>query len=282
MRMYFRNILLLVISITVFQGIIFCQEVVYKLKTNIPYYDEKTIESDSYVKERCVLDVYYPENKKDFATIIWFHGGGLSAGNKEIPEGLKKKGLCVVGVNYRLYPKVKSPAYIMDAAAAISWVFRNIGTLGGDTAKIFISGHSAGAYLCLMVGLDKKWLAGFGTDANKIAGIISLSGQTITHFAIRKERGIPDIQPVVDEMAPLYHVRADAAPILLLTGDRELEMLGRYEENAYLMRMLKISGHKQVRLFEFDGYGHDMVWPAIPLLLSEVERICKLRKTLAP
>jgi len=98
-------------------------------------------------------------------------------------------------------------------------------------------------------------------------------GIKMRRFTIREERGIPGNQPVVDSLAPLYHVRPDAPPLLLITGDRELEMLGRYEENAYLMRMMKVSGHKETRLYELEGYGHDMTAPAFPLLLNEVQRI---------
>jgi len=45
-------------------------------------------------------------------------------------------------------------------------------------------------------------------------------------------------------------------------------MLGRYEENAYLMRMMKVVGHKETTLYELDGYGHNMTEPAFPLLLK--------------
>jgi acetyl esterase/lipase len=183
----------------------------------------------------------------------------------------------VVGVNYRLHPKIQSPKYVADAAGAVAWVVKNINQYGGDSTLIFISGHSAGGYLTSMVGLDKRWLAKHNVDANNIAGLIPFSGHAITHFTVRKERGIPGTQPVVDDMAPLYHVRADAPPLLLITGDREMEMLGRYEENAYLMRMMKVVGHKDTRLFELDGYGHGMTEPAFPLLLNEVERITKKR-----
>lgn len=254
----------------------YCQENSYAIKQGISYYGPE--QTDSYLKERCILDVYYPKNVKGFATLVWFHGGGLTGGNKELPEALKEKGFCVVSVGYRLHPKVNAPKYIEDAAAAVAWVFKNINQYGGDTSLIFVSGHSAGGYLTCMVGLDKKWLKVHDIDANRIAGLIPLSAQTITHFTIRKERGIPDTQPVVDEYAPLYHVRPDAPPLLLITGDRELEMLGRYEENAYLMRMMKIAGHKQTRLYELQGYGHGMTEPAFPLLIQEMRTIIK-RKT---
>ena len=142
---------------------------------------------------------------------------------------------------------------------------------------MFLSGHSAGGYLASMVGLDKHWLAEYDIDANSIAGLIPFSGHTITHFTVREERGISGTQPIIDELAPLFHVRKDASPMLLITGDRELEMLGRYEENAYLMRMMRVVGH-DTRIMELDGYGHGMTAPAFPLLLKEVERIKNSRQ----
>ena len=92
---------------------------------------------------------------------------------------------------------------------------------------------------------------------------------------MREEMGIDGKQPIVDKYAPLFHVRADAPPLLLITGDREREMLGRYEENAYFYRMMKVAGHKETQLFEMDGYGHGMTEPAFPLLINEVKRISK-------
>lgn len=271
---YFALLLLLI------SPILWGQKTEYVQENNIPYYNEAVTQSDSYIKERCVLDIYYPKNSKGFATIIWFHGGGLSGGNKEILSGLKEKGFAIIGVNYRLSPKVKVKNCIEDAAAAVAWTFKNIAKYGGDSSLLFVSGHSAGGYLGMMIGLDKKWLQPYAIDANTIAGLIPLSGQAITHFEIRKERGIPDTQPIIDEFAPLYHVRADAPPLLLITGDRELELLGRYEENAYLMRMMKIKGHPSTTLYELEGFDHGMVEPALPLLIKEVKRITALKKKL--
>ena len=186
--------------------------------------------------------------------------------------------MAVVAVNYRLYPKIKAPVYIEDAAAAVAWVFNHIEEFGGDPELLFISGHSAGGYLTSMVGLDQRWLKKHDIDANRIAGLIPFSGHTITHFTVRAERGIEGTQPVVDDLAPLFHVRKDAPPLLMITGDREMEMMGRYEENAYLWRMMKVVGHPDTRLYEMDGYGHNMLLPAYPLLINEVKRIVRLKK----
>lgn len=271
-----RN-LLYVIIFNLLPSIALAQGVTYNLQADIPYYNQPPKQPDGYVAKRCLLDIYYPSTP-GFATLVWFHGGGLTGGNKEIPSALKGKGICIVAVSYRLAPRVSSPKYIEDAAAAVAWVFKNIARYGGDTSLIFLSGHSAGGYLTAMVGLDRRWLNAHGIDANRIAGLIPLSGQAITHFTIRKERGIPENQPVVDEFAPLYHVRPDAPPLTLITGDRELELLGRYEENAYLARMMRVAGHTRTKLLELDGYGHSMTEPAFPLLLNEIRRIEKVIK----
>ncbi len=242
-------------------------QITYKTELNIPYRSGDNL--DAYQEERCKLDIYYPANTDSYTTIVWFHGGGLTSGEKSIPERLKNHNLAVVDVNYRLSPKVKSPAYIDDAAAAVAWVFKNIAHYGGDPKRIVVSGHSAGGYLTCMIGLDKHYLAAYGIDANAIEKLVPFSGQMITHFEIRKERGILNTQPVIDQFAPLFHVRADAPPLYLITGDRELEMLGRYEENAYIWRMMRLVGHKQTYLYELGGFDHGgMAEPAFDLLLK--------------
>ncbi len=254
----------------------FTSDSAYSVQYGISYYEDSVTNSDPYIKERCVLDIYYPENQKDFPTVIWFHGGGINSGNKWIPGELKDRGVAVIAVNYRLSPMVKCPAYLEDAAAAVAWTFKNIERFGGDPSKIIVSGHSAGGYLASMIGLDKKWLAKFGIDADEIALLVPFSGHTITHLTIRKERGISDTQPIVDEFAPLFHIRPDAPPMVLILGDRELEMLGRYEENAYFWRMMKVIGHDKIKLYELDGFDHGgMLDPAFLLLQKEIEFFLK-------
>ncbi len=246
----------------------------YKTASDILYREGEGL--TDYMRRRCRLDVYYPTDVKDFATVVWFHGGGLKTGNRFIPNELREQGLAVVAVNYRLNPHVKSPAYVEDAAAAVAWTFKNIGTYGGSPQRIFVSGHSAGGYLTSMVGLDKRWLAAYDIDADDIAGLIPFSGHTITHFTVRSERGIDGTQPIIDDMAPLFHVRKDAPPLLLITGGRDIEMLGRYEENAYMWRMMQVVGHPDTTLHELDGFNHgQMAAPAHHLLLRFVKRITK-------
>lgn len=250
------------------------QEGSYRTLCDILYHTS----GNPYCLERCKLDIYYPENQPGFPTVVWFHGGGLTSGSKFIPEELKNAGMAVVAVNYRLLPTGSLSDCIDDAAAAVAWTFKEIEKYGGDPRNIFVSGHSAGGYLTNMIGLDKKWLKAYAVDADSIAGLIPFSGHAISHFAYRQAKGMKDTQPSIDEFAPLYYVRPDAPPLVIVSGDREMEMFGRYEENAYFWRMMKVAGHKKTYLYELDGYDHgSMATPAFHILKNQMKDILKER-----
>jgi len=243
----------------------------YEVIKNIPYYPQSIIDTNSYIKEQCLLDIYKPIGKTNTPVIVWFHGGGLTGGTKNIPKELLDYGYLIVSVEYRLSPKVKAPAYIEDAAASTAWVFKNIEKYNGNLKQIFLSGHSAGGYLDLMIGLENKWLAKYNINTSSLAGLIPLSPQVISHYTIRDENNISKYQPLIDSYAPLYHIKKETPPIVLITGDREMELLGRYEENAYFFRMMKVIENPRVKLFELQGVDHgEMVRPGIFILMKEV------------
>ena len=243
----------------------------YKTLKNVAYRDK--LRKSSYAAERCQLDIYYPANLKTFATIVWFHGGGLTSGNRSIPVALKNKHLAIIAVGYRLSPKVKVATILDDAAAAVAWTFNNIEQYGGSRSLIFISGHSAGGYITSMLGLNEELLQAYNINSNSLAGLIPYSGHAITHFTARAERGIGDKQPIIDEFSPLFHVKKDCPPMLLVTGDRDLELLGRYEENAYFWRMMRVAGNTTTALKEIREHNHgQMVGPAHPLMVEFIKR----------
>lgn len=242
----------------------------YRIQKNISYIQPG--ETDAYKQERCKLDIYYPTDKKEFATIVWFHGGGLEGGEKHFPKEFLNQGYAVIAVNYRLSPRAQNPAYTEDAAEATAWAFENIGQYGGSKEKIYLAGHSAGGYLCLMLNLDKSYLAKWGIDANKLAGAFPISGQTTTHYTIRKERGLASDVPIIDKYAPSNNIRKDASPMILITGDKDLEMLARYEENAHLYALLKALGQK-VTLYQIEGFDHgDVAAPACILINQSMKK----------
>lgn len=245
----------------------------YTTLKDIPYVSEN--ETDAYRLERCKLDIYYPEGVTNFPTIVWYHGGGLEGGEKHIPEQFLNQGIAVVTVNYRLSPRAKNPAYIQDAAMALAWTFNHIEEYGGSKERIYVSGHSAGGYLDLILATDKKWLAEYGADADKVAAYFPISGQSVTHFTIRKERGLPNGIPIIDEFAPVNKTRANTAPIYMITGDRYLEMEDRWEENAHFLSVSKNIGNKNVSLNELEGFNHNtVVGPACIQIVGKIQQLC--------
>lgn len=244
----------------------------YKTESNLPY----RTQGDAYQTERCKLDFYHPTGKKDYPVVVWFHGGGLEGGAKFVPGELKDSGLGVVAVNYRLLPKVGIEDCIDDAAAAVAWVFRHVAEYGGDPSRIFVAGHSAGGYLTDMVVLKKDYLARYSVDADSIKGAFPFSGQVITHFNVRKALGLSAVTPMVDNTAPLYNLRKLPMPLVLFSGDRELELYGRYEEQAYFWRMMLLNGNANCAIYELQGYDHgNMPQAAHPIMKRLIEDICK-------
>lgn len=271
----FNNLLLAAVLMLLCSNCMAQTKYNYETIRDIPY----ALNGNAYAKERCKVDIYYPTDGKDCPVAVWFHGGGLEAGNKEIPEELKNCGYVVVGVNYRLLPKCTIDECIDDAAAAVAWTFSNAEKYNGSKQKIFVSGHSAGGYLTFLIGLDKQWLAKYGMDADSIAGLFPFSGQCVTHYNIRKQYGIGPLQPTIDKYAPLSVMRADAPPTIIISGDRELELYGRYEEQAYMWRMMKLTGHKQVYLYEMQGFDHgSMLHPAFHVMKEHIKKLVKIVK----
>ena len=123
---------------------------------------------------------------------------------------------------------------------------------------------------------SKSW---YNARYLQIAKAYPVSGQTVTHYTIRKERGLPDGIPVIDEYAPISHAGRGGAPLVLFSGDRELEMLARYEENLHLQSLLKHFGHDSV-LYEMQGFTHgSVVEPAVSLIRSDIKKLWKKYST---
>jgi len=123
---------------------------------------------DSGPSEDCLyLNVWTPakDANANLPVMVWIYGGGFAAGSSSEPrqdgETLAKKGVVVVSMNYRLgvfgffaYPGLakESPRHasgnygLLDQAAALEWVRKNIAAFGGDPHEVTIFGESAGSF----------------------------------------------------------------------------------------------------------------------------------------
>jgi acetyl esterase/lipase len=243
---------------------------------NLPYYSEQELQGTTdYQRSQCRLDLLYPTNQAAFATLVWFHGGGLTGGKRHFPK-LQDPRIAVAAVSYRLSPKGELPSFIEDAAASTAWVIAHIAAYGGDSNKVFVAGHSAGGYLTAMIGMDPRWLAARGVSNLQLAGLIPISGQVSTHFHVKKLRGDagPQYRPLIDEYAPLYYCASNLPPICLITGERAVEYKCRVEENDLMAVSLRTLGHPRVEFHELSGFNHGTIGTgAMPLTLQFIQKI---------
>jgi acetyl esterase/lipase len=153
-----------------------------------------TIEKDvSYGSDpqRHLLDIHVPDKKPTNApVVVFFHGGGLIAGNKNdvgeliygnVSDFFARNGIIGVNATYRLAPAHKWPAGAEDVGAAVSWVHKNIAKYGGDPNNIFVMGHSAGATHVAQFGLHKDLPA--SPRAGVVGLILTSGGYTINSKA---------------------------------------------------------------------------------------------------
>src|SRR3990172_4534887 len=110
------------------------------------------------------LDLYLPEGKSNFPTILFIHGGGLMRGDKlsdgfhALVDFFAAQGIGVASANYRLSPAAKHPAHVQDVARAFAWLHQNAAQYGGDRNRIFVMGSSSGGHLAALVSLDERYL----------------------------------------------------------------------------------------------------------------------------
>ena len=255
----------------------------FKVERDIPYRSAESMEKEGeYARSRCLLDIRWPVGVTNFATVVYFHGGGIVNGNKGSfswpGEAWAHDPVAQISGGYRLLTNATPEQAVSDAAAAVAWTLKNISRYGGDPGKVFVTGISAGGYLTAMVGLDGRWLDKHGFRPADLAGVIPLTGQMTKHFNVRKI-GFNDTDsqfaPKVDEWAPLYHVSANALPpCCFLTGGRDVEWKARVEENELLAASLRACGHKNVEFHETEGNHGGGVYPSRYLLRDFVMKTC--------
>ena len=173
------------------------------------------------------LDVYKPTSSGSTKqpVVVFFYGGAWDSGEKGgylfAAEALTSRGYVVVIPDYRLYPEVTFPAYMDDAALAVKWTFDNISTFGGDPAKVFLMGHSAGAQLAALLAYDGSYLEKIGVDKRRIRGVVSLAGPL--DFLPLTEAKMEFIFPLPVRAAsqPINFITGSEAPSLLLHGETD-------------------------------------------------------------
>jgi acetyl esterase/lipase len=191
------------------------------------------------------LDLTLPKTKP-FPTVVFVHGGSLTSGDKadsdygKVCNPFPAVGIGCVSVNYRLMPQHRWPAQAEDVAAAIAWIRGNIGARGGDSARLFLFGHSSGAMLVAVIGSDPRYLAEIRMKPADLRGVIPMGSimwdddleQALTQYGrTRVEQGWLREQQsrnyasfdAYHDLWPIWHVQTGMPPFLFLIAEAEQE-----------------------------------------------------------
>lgn len=191
------------------------------------------------------LDIYLPDGDVS-AVIVYFHGGGIEKGDKKsatrFAPYLTANGICIISANYRMYPNVKYPEFICDAAQAVAFAHKYMKeNLNCD--RFYVGGSSAGGYITMMLCFDKRYLAEVGLDNSAITGYLHDAGQPTAHFKVLKMAGVDPRRVIVDETAPLYYVGMEETYPTMRFIVSDNDMRNRYEQTMLMMSTLSHFGH---------------------------------------
>jgi acetyl esterase/lipase len=211
-----------------------------------------------------LLDVYQPPAgaaKVDgpAPVIVFFFGGNWVSGKRAdyafVGRALAARGYVVVIPDYRLYPQVRYPDFLHDAARAVAWTEREIGRYGGDPRRVYAMGHSAGAYNAAMLALDKRWLEREGLAPAVLRGWIGLAGPyDFLPIEDRTTRPVFDYPYTRADTQPVVHVAAGAPPALLVAA-RHDDTVDPARNTGHLAAALRQAG-VPVREVYYDRVNH--------------------------
>lgn len=223
---------------------------------------------DVEYKENLFIDLHLPESE-NFDLFIYFHGGGLEAGDRKGTEvfakDLTKSNIGVASVEYRMYanpkcpdrktPEGKFPDFIVDSAEAIKFLKDNMANWGTFN-RIFVGGSSAGGYISMMLCFDDRYLNAVGLAPTDIDGYIHDAGQPTAHFNVLREMGIDSRRMIVDEKSPIFFVglKEKYAPMLFIVSDNDI--FARYEQTMLMIKTLEHFEHKDGIYLTVQHGGH--------------------------
>lgn len=236
-----------------------------------PGYGVSVVQSVRYMPgPRGTLDVYRPPGAGPWPVIVFLYGGNWQSGDKGmyafVGRPLAARGAVVMVPDYRLAPEVAFPTFLQDNAAAVAWAIGHAAAYGGDPSRVFVLGHSAGAYNAAMLALDGRYLERAGVSRARLSGVIGLAGP-YDFLPITQPDLKPIFAPVQDGplSQPITYADGTNPPMLLLAGaDDTTVMPGNTVRLA--RRIASLGGAVQSRIYP--GLGHIGLLTAIAPLFA--------------
>ncbi|QIL20553.1 alpha/beta hydrolase [Thermomonas sp. HDW16] len=226
------------------------------------------------------LDVYRPTQPTDkpAPVLVFFYGGAWDSGRRQdyrfVGHRLAAAGIVTLVADYRTWPTVGFPGFVEDSAKAVAWAQKHAGDFGGDPARLFIAGHSAGAQIAALLGTDARYLRAQGMQLQDLAGVIGLSGPY--DFDVTGDL-IPIFGPATQwaDAQAINFVDGDEPPFLLVHGDAD-QRVEALDSKLLASRLQAVGG--SVRLLMLEGAGHIAPLAALyapqrePRVLDEILR----------
>jgi acetyl esterase/lipase len=218
------------------------------------------------------LDVYRPRTAaQPLPVVVFLYGGRWQAGTKDeyrlLGDAFTRHGIVVVVPEYRLYPQVRFPEWVLDAAQAVRWARENAARFGGDPGNIVVVGHSAGGHTAALLALDERYLRNAGVPAGSVRGFVSLAGPVDTTWTA------PDVQALMgprEGWPATYaatHVDGREPPLLLLHGAKD-ETVSPENSTGLAARIRERGGCARSIVYRGLGHVEIVVALAVPRLRS--------------
>jgi len=240
----------------------------FTVRSGIPYGPNK----------RNALDVYVPKQRSGpMPVVVFFYGGSWKRGDRAnylfAADALANRGYLAILPDYRVYPKVRFPAFVEDGAKAVRWALEHAAEFGGDPDRLYLMGHSAGAHIATMLTLDERYLATEGVSAKRIRGTIALAGP-YAFYPSRTRSIAPIFDHLSDENAarPITFVDGDEAPLLLIHG--EDDKIVRATNTVALSKAVRDAGGR-VRQIIYPDVGHVGVVSALSRSFRDVAPVLR-------
>jgi acetyl esterase/lipase len=226
--------------------------------------------------ERQRFDLYRPPAAapgRPAPLVVFFHGGNWSSGGRAdyrfAGEALAAQGFAVMVVDYRLYPEVRYPDFLQDCARAAGYALEHATEFDADPHRVFLYGHSAGAYNAAMLALDPRWLAAVGHAPGELAGWVGLAGPyDFLPIGDPQTRLVFDWPQTAPDTQPLRHVDDGTRPLPAFLGAAARDTTVRPDRNTQaLARSLLARGSPVVEKL-YDGVGHGTLVGALAFPLT--------------
>ena len=208
------------------------------------------------------FDLYQPTTPQPgagYPVVLFLYGGswnrGARADYRFVGEALASRGVLALVADYRLYPQVRYPEFLHDCARALAYALRESSRLDGDPQRVFVIGHSAGAYNAAMLALDARWLAAEGASPRQLAGWVGLAGPydfvPIVNPDVRPVFHHPDVPP---DSQPIHH--AEQPAIRTFLGAATNDSLVDPQRNTGQLAQRLRHGGTSVTLRWYDRVNH--------------------------